>query len=84
MGFRHCRILGSDHSGKLELVGMTLRELEYAEEKRQQKLYDERLASRPKCWSCMDPIEEEFAWEINGHTYCEFCAEEIFRVFIGD
>lgn len=38
---------------------------------------ESRLKERPVCCSCGEPIQEEFAYQLNGDWYCEDC-EDVF------
>jgi formylmethanofuran dehydrogenase subunit E len=43
------------------------------------KRYKGWLSSRPLCDDCGEPIEEDFAYEIDGRTLCEECFMDYMR-----
>lgn len=40
---------------------------------------EEEAANLPKCDCCLEPIFDDFYWEIDGEKYCENCLNENFR-----
>lgn len=33
----------------------------------------------PVCAECGEEIQDEYCWEINGETYCDDCARDLFQ-----
>lgn len=42
------------------------------------------LDSRPKCYECGEPIQDDFCYEINGEIICEQCLNEYHRKMVDD
>lgn len=40
---------------------------------------EQRLAKRPVCDYCQEPIQDDFYYEINGENICEHCLDQFFR-----
>ena len=38
-----------------------------------------RLAKRPICGYCEEPIQDDFLYDIGGSVYCERCLKEVHR-----
>ncbi len=53
---------------------------DYSEEDLYQtKRYKEWLESRPRCDYCEEPIEEDFAYELDNQLICESCLLDYMR-----
>ena len=40
------------------------------------------LCSRPKCYECGEPIQQDFCYEINDEVICEQCLNENHRKMV--
>ncbi len=43
---------------------------------------DEALESLPKCDQCVEPIQDDYYFEINGEHICEDCLHRYYKKYI--
>lgn len=56
----------------------------YSQWENHERQTEARLAKRPVCCYCEEPIQDDFCYEINGECYCEDCLDMHFRKFVED
>jgi hypothetical protein len=57
-------------------MGMNFSNDPVADAERRDVANDKWLAQRNVCFGCKDYIQEEYAYRIEGHLYCENCVKD--------